>query len=451
MRGATVLLAVFLLSAAIFRVAVVREYSSSSPDGQQYHRLARELIRAGRFALGPPPQPLTFSRLPGYPLFVAAVAVRASLGDQEIVRRAALANVVLDLLTALLLALLLRDLGMPRWNGAVAVALVALCPLMFLFAVYFLTESLSTFLGTLAFWCALRSARQESKSKLYAVASGCAVGVALLVRADMITLIPALLVLVWRRATNIGLIVAAAGLMIAPWAVRNLIQFGHPHIAATEWPAQDGQPLPTGPMQWMRTWAAGRPGDGDLSSRFVFRQPATAQDLRPVMYDSAAERDELVSILDDYRPRGLDAGVNERFVALAQRRTRQHPFRTFVSLPLMRAARLFDSPPRGDYPIRVRFLGLPQSRHLLFDFANWLVYLLAAPGIVILWRRHRQVALAVAAAVACRTALHMWAVPTFVCQRYLIEVMPLLLFLDVVAIDWLFAAARNEYRRRRRA
>ncbi len=413
MRGATVLLALFLLSAAIFRVAVVREYSSSSPDGVQYYRLSRELIGAGRFALGPPPQPLTYSRLPGYPLFVAAVAVRPSLSDQEVVRRAALANVVLDLLTAILLVLIVRNLGMPRWHGPLAVTLVALCPLMFLFAVYFLTESLSTFLGTLSFFCALRSAQPEPRSKLYAIASGCAVGAALLVRADMISLIPALLVLVWRRWSRIGLILLAAGLMIAPWAVRNLIQFGHPHIAATEWPAQDGQPLPTGPMQWMRTWAAGRPGDGDLSSRFVFRQPATPQDLRPV--------------------------------------TRQHPFRTFVTLPLLRAGRLFDSPPRGDYPIRVRFLGLPQSRHLLFDFANWFVYLLAAPGMVVLWRRHRQLAIAVAAAVAGRTALHMWAVPTFVCQRYLIEVMPLLLFLDVVAIDGLFAAAKNEYRRRRPA
>src|SRR6266511_4115669 len=335
MRGATVLLALFLLSAAIFRVAVVREYSSSSPDGVQYYRLSRELIGAGRFALGPPPQPLTYSRLPGYPLFVAAVAVRPSLSDQEVVRRAALANVVLDLLTAILLVLIVRNLGMPRWHGPLAVTLVALCPLMFLFAVYFLTESLSTFLGTLSFFCALRSAQPEPRSKLYAIASGCAVGAALLVRADMISLIPALLVLVWRRWSRIGLILLAAGLMIAPWAVRNLIQFGHPHIAATEWPAQDGQPLPTGPMQWMRTWAAGRPGDGDLSSRFVFRQPATPQDLRPVMYDSAAEHAELVSILDDYRRRGLDATVNERFVALARQRTRQHPFRTFVTLPLL--------------------------------------------------------------------------------------------------------------------
>lgn len=439
-----------VLAGGAFRLSVVHQYSSTSPDGTQYYRLSQELIRACRFAFGPPPVSLTHARLPGYPLFLAYVVDRAPASIPVSVHRAAAANVVLDLVTGLVLLLILGELGRPRWNGYVAFAFVALCPVLVLFASYALTEPLATCLGTVAFWLALR-ARVRSRATS-AILCGLASGAAFLVRADMITLVPALAILSWNGArpvsARIGSLAAMLGamaLVVAPWAIRNQLRFGAPFLTATEWPAQDGDPLPTGPMQWMRTWAAGRPGDGDLSGLFVFKAPFEPQDVvRPVMYDSAQERATLVSILTDYRQHGLTPAVDARFVELARSRARRHPWRVFVALPIARAVRLYSPPPSGDYPIRVGFLGLPRYRRQIFGVANAILYALAFGGAAVLWRerRHRQLLAALLAAVACRTGLHMWAVPTFVCQRYLVEVIPLLIVLSVIMMDWCFRRVR---------
>jgi 4-amino-4-deoxy-L-arabinose transferase-like glycosyltransferase len=452
MRRAQVIgLLLLLLGGSLFRFAVIRQYSSTSPDGNQYYSLSQELIRARRFAFGPPPARLTHARMPGYPLFLAYVALRAPMSLSASVHRAAGANVVLDLLTGLLLILILRDLGFPRWNGYLAFILVMICPVMLLFASYSLSESLATCLGTLAFWLAIAA---DKRASLWSgAACGAAIGAAFLVRADMITELPALIVLLWRgawpvrvRVKSALVMLVAAALAVAPWGIRNLLQFGRPHLAATEWPSQDGQPLPTGPMQWMRTWAAGRPGDGDLSGLMVFRvQFEPEQVVRPVMYDSAAERATLISLLHDYRLNGLTPAVDERFVELARDRARRHPWRVFVALPIVRAIHLYQPPPAGDYPIRLGFLGLPRYRSQIFGTANAILYLLALGGALALWRSRprRQVLAAIGAAVGLRTLLHMWAVPTFVCQRYLVEVIPLFIILGVILIGWCVDQARG--------
>ena len=437
-------LLLLLLGGAIFRFAVVEQYSSTSPDGDQYYQLSQELIRARRFAFGPPPARLTYSRLPGYPLFLAYVAVRGPSTLSASVHRATAANVVLDLLTGVLLILILRELGFPRWCGSVAFVLLTICPPIVLFASYALTESLATFLGTLGFWLALHARKRASL--IGAAACGGVIGAAFLVRADMITEVPALLVLMWNRswpaalrAKSLALVLVAAAVVVAPWGLRNIRQFGRPHLTATEWPAQDGEPLLTGPMQWMRTWAAGRKGDGDLSGMFVSKQPFDPEAVvRPRMYDSPAERRALISILQDYLRDGLTPAVDARFVQLAATRTRNHPWRVFVQLPIVRAIHLYAPPPSGDYPIRVSFLGLPRHRRQIFAIANAILYVLAIGGAFVLWRvrQHRPVAAAIVVAVACRTLLHMWAVPTFVCQRYFVEVIPLLIVLGAIMINW---------------
>ena len=442
-RASLPFLMVVLLLGGVFRFCIVRRYTSSSPDGEQYHRIARELVRAKRFSLGPPPAPLTYSRLPGYPLFLALVAGRAQDSAQTSVFRAAVANTVLDLAVGLLLGLLLYEFAFPVWTGYVAFALVAFCPLMFLFASYRLSESLATFLGTLAFFLAVRS--RKSASFAAAAACGLVSGAALLVRADMVTEIPALVLLLWNRSwppkvrvKRTVVMLATIAIALLPWALRNTIQFGQLHITGAEWPAQDGEPLPTGPMQWMRTWAAGRPSDGDLSSKLVFRESFSPdQVVLPRMYDSADERAEAVSLLEELRRRGLTAAVNDRFLGLAQRRRRARPFYVFVQLPLARAKRLYEAPPRGDYPIRIGFLHLPESWQATFNGANAIIYLLALAGAVILLRdsRRRYLATAIIVAIAARTLLHLWAVPTFVCQRYLVEVMPLLILMCTVSLS----------------
>ena len=78
--GALVALALVGLCAAgiAYRLRVVVEYRNFAGDGWQYYHLAQNLVGPDhRYAFGPAPQPPAWSRLPGYPIFVAAAGVGA--------------------------------------------------------------------------------------------------------------------------------------------------------------------------------------------------------------------------------------------------------------------------------------------------------------------------------------------------------------------------------------
>ena len=177
-----------------FRLAIVAHFHSSSPDGEQYHLLSQELWRNGRLAFGPPPAPLTHSRLPGYPLFLAFLVDRELLPQSEHVVRATRANALLDLGTAVVLWLLLRDRGWPK-AAWVALMMCLGCPLLFRLSCYALSESLATFLLTLELWLALRAGQRGSLSA--AALAGMAAGLAQLVRLDAVTLLPAVALALW--------------------------------------------------------------------------------------------------------------------------------------------------------------------------------------------------------------------------------------------------------------
>lgn len=449
-----VLLGVLGLGLA-FRLAIVDRFHSSSPDGEQYYLLAQELWRDGRLAFAPPPAQLTHSRLPGYPLFLAFLVDRGPLPQKDHVLRATRANVLLDLGTAVLVWLLLRDRG---WPKAAWVALVAClgCPLLFRLSCYALSESLATFLLTLELWLALRAGQRGS---LGAVAlAGVAAGAAQLVRLDAVTLLPAVALALWatpvrrQRWRLMGTFALVTTLVVLPWPVRNWIQFGAPYIEGTEWPAQDGQPLPTGAMQWMRTWCTAEPGESYLSVHLVFRLPFSSSTpglLIPAMYDSEEEQRRVATLLDRAGRLGLVPEVDREFVALARERWRRAPLRTLVVLPARRIVRLWSPPLPGELPWRIPSLGLT-DRHWMFGVWDKTLYVLALLGVLVLVRRGERHLLAVlASAVAARSLLHSFAVPNFVNQRYLVEVFPLLIALGAVGLVALVLIGTRTWRARR--
>ena len=263
-RPKEAILLVFLLGLGLaFRLAIVNSFHVALPDGEQYYRLAQELWRDHRLAFAPPPAPLTHSRLPGYPIFLAFLVDRALLTLAGHVARATRANVLCDLGTAVLVWWLLRERGRPV-AGLVALAACLVCPLLFCLSTHAETESLATLLLTLELWLALRAGERASW-KTAAWAGGVS-GLAQLVRLDSTTLLPAVALALWgvpaaarthawRARVHLGgAFGLALMLVVAAWPVRNWIQFGAPYLQGTEWPAQDGVPLPTGMMQWMRTW-----------------------------------------------------------------------------------------------------------------------------------------------------------------------------------------------------
>src|SRR5690242_8438813 len=108
------LIALAIVAAIAFRVAVVLTYHKPAGDGMQYFQLAQELRRANRFAFAPT-APASYARLPGYPLFLAYVALPGPPRPLEWhLRAATLWNVAFDLVTALLVVAIARRLGLPR-------------------------------------------------------------------------------------------------------------------------------------------------------------------------------------------------------------------------------------------------------------------------------------------------------------------------------------------------
>ena len=404
MTARRIVLAVLLLAAVLYRQNVVAHFSSGSPDSDQYIALARGL-RAGTLGFGHGP---SYARLPGYPLLLAPFA-----GDprrEVVVARAAHLNALLDVGSAVAVWIIAAELGV----GLLAALLVVVAPPLILFSSLSLTESLATFLGTWAL--ALAVLRRP-------LLCGMVLGAALLVRIDSLTFVAGLLVLLgWRRAAWIAV---GTLLVWAPWPLRNLVDFGAPHAAAAEWPAQDGTPLLTGPIHWMRTWSSSAPGEQAFADGIVFDKRCPERAVLPAMW-AGDDRSELDRVAARCHAEGLSPSVNEDFEHLAAHRRAAHPVAVYVRLPLQRLLRLWSPPPEREvHWIHLPEAGLPSA---YFVMRGWyfLLYLGALAGAVVLWRRQRTFVCAAIVVLASRSALHAVAVPHYEGFRYWVETIPLL-------------------------
>ena len=418
-----------------FRIGVVAVGAAGSPDARQYHRLGQELVLRQRLAFGPPPTAPSYVRLPGYPLVAGWLIDRGAVDWAEHARRATRWNVAFDLGTALLLLWVGRRL-FGAWTGIVAAGLVLFCPLGFLLSAYPLTESLATLLSTAVVALVLWLERPWWR----AVLVGLCLGFGILVRFDLISLVPAVALGAWlagwtRRQVILSVLCAAT--IYLPWPIRNQLVFGQPHFAGAELMTQAGVAIPNGFTQWMRTWCVARPGEAQLANLIVFGRAfdhTTPWAQLAQMSDSADEQARLAALIDRLGKKGFSDGVDADFAALASERWAAHPWRTLVTLPMLRLQRLYAPPVRGELPIKVDWLGLP-DRWWIFTAANWFMYVGALVGAVALWLQRRRKALAiVAVAVLGRTLLHAFAVPHFVGQRYLAEVVPLFLLVAAVGV-----------------
>lgn len=438
------MLACVALLGLAFRVAIVRAYPSASPDSHQYYALAESLLRDGRLAFGPPPAQLTHTRPPGYPLFLALVDHRL-MPERQHTLRVVTANAILDSLTALCLVALALQWGLGFAAGAIALVFEFIFPPAFLFAAYALTESLATVLGTGALALAFVAYRRPRMSLGFVI--GLVIGYAMLVRIDMLVVLPAVGAVLWwapsERRQRLRTLAALGGglvLMLGPWALRNQLLFGAPYLPGTEWSNLAGRPLPTGVLKWERTWANGAPGSELFNIYLFFGARLPPRIVTPKMYDSESERRELLAIVNLINKQGPTGEADRRFVALAEARTRRRPLRTFVELPLQRMLQLFIPEPRGSFPLNIAWLGLPKYRPY-FLHVSLLAYALALGGLLLLWRAGGQQRFAAKIAlllIGTRALLYSFAVPHDVGQRKLIEVVPVILLLASIPVARLF-------------
>src|SRR2546425_6745489 len=379
-------LAPALLAGLALRLFFILHFPFYSGDTAYYEELARNWLYHGVYGFYSHGQLLpSDARAPGYPAFLAGIYFLAGTGRQAVM----LAQAFVDLATCVLAAGIAYRVaaGAPDATrtrvAAAALWLTALCPFTANYTAVPLTEVLATFLTTLALLIFLSTAgmaidRNASSHELLRAAKiwfagGLVVGLGTLVRPETPLLLVAALIALWlryRRPANwrtlaVATLVMILGLLLplAPWAARNAVSLGRAQFLAPRYAETYGDVLPTGFYSWTKTWMF-RFRDAYLFTWKLPSQPIDAKNLPSYAVDSPEELARVASLLDRYnRAHGMTRQLDFEFAELAHERAKLHPIRTFIWIPIERAAAMWFTPRITLLPFSGRFWPLAESYH----------------------------------------------------------------------------------------
>lgn len=362
-------LAAALLCGALLRWFFISHFNPFAGDSKFYEELARNWLDHGiygRFVHG---QLLpSDERVPGYPAFLAAIY--KTLGQS----RAAITSVqvMVDLVTCVLTSLIAARLS-PVQNrtrvATIALWLAALCPFTASYTGAVLTETLATFITTLAvliFVCALthpdmniaRSVISNNRLLKYVgwfFLGGLVVGLCTLVRAETPLILAAFgLVLCarwlrpanwWKLALAILWLGAGLSLPLMPWAARNVLSVGKLQFLAPPLSETPGDHVMPGFFNWTRTWLVKFHDAYSVSWKVGGKLPIDIDAIPPYAFDSQEEQARVASLIAQYNEHALITPLlNFQFAQLASERAAQHPIRTDIIIPLQRAWGIWFTP-----------------------------------------------------------------------------------------------------------
>ena len=373
-----------VLAGLALRVFFVLKFPvTESGDAPFYIELAWNWLKNGVYGF-PVSGQLTpvDMRVPGYPAFLAAVFAFA--GNSP--RAAMLAQVVMDLATCFLIALIAARLAPEVVRRRVALAglwLAALCPFTSNYTAVVLTETLTIFLTTLAILVLL----ETELGKKIGVASGVdftkglrnpwflagiVVGFGTLVRPETpLLLLSAGLVLLmkwwrpmnWTKLSRAGLLLTAGMILpLIPWAARNWHTLHDVQFLAPRYSELPGEYTPLGFSDWTNTWL--------WHFRDVYRtqwklngEEIPIDDIPASAFDSPEERARISDLLDQYNDElTVGPALDQQFREIARERTSRHPLRTYLQIPFLRSLTLWFTP---------RLELLPYSGHLRPVRVEW--------------------------------------------------------------------------------
>ena len=352
------------LAGLVLRLFFLWRFPFVAPDSSIYEELARNWLDYRVYGLFVTQNVTPVDiRVPGYPAFLAAIY--AVFHSSQLAVRSVQA--VVDLATCGLTAVLAARLAPPEGRKRVAVGamwLAALCPFTANYTAALLTETLATFLTTLAIvllldaWAGEEDARgdeaQPGRTWIGWFLAGIVVGLGALVRPETPLVLGAfgLVLLVrwrrrqdWRRLMRFGAL-SAAGLFFAllPWAARNWYALDRVQFLAPRYAELPGEFVPRGFYAWTRTWLV-RFGDVYLTIWKLGDEPISVDSLPTAAFDPPNERERVRNLLETYNVRHkLTPALDEEFGELASERTRHHPLHTYLWIPLGRAATLWFTP-----------------------------------------------------------------------------------------------------------
>jgi len=364
-----------LVAGAALRLLFALKYPSGSGDTVIYEQLATNWLQHGKYAMDIAGQPVPVDiRMPGYPAFLALVYALTG-GTGEAVRRAVLlSQIVVDLATCVViaaLAALLASLWMEKTESRrmfrIALWLAALCPFIANYVAVPLTEVWAVFFTALTslllvavlvlaagIWLPFLERRGDREYWLAAGLSGLVAGLGTLFRPETpLLLVIAFLALAFvqlrqrrpmRLLLSIALVAFTAALPLAPWTIRNAITLHEFQPLAPKNTMLPGELDPKGFMAWERTWLY-RVRDCYLVPWKLNDETILIDDIPPFAFDTPEERERVAAALETYNDElTLTPEEDAVFAQLARERTARHPLRTYMTIPLRRAVRIWFTP-----------------------------------------------------------------------------------------------------------
>ena len=340
-----------VLFAALFRIAVVHWLPNDTPgDGIIYAQMARNVLEQHVYSHDTqPPYNPSLVRLPGYPLFLAAIYSVFGHTNNGAVR---FVQALIDTATCGLIALLAflwqPDKKKKRASAIAALALAAISPFTTIYAATILTEVPANFLMIAMFVAATLAFRnefstdsaKENKKKsfkrvvLWWMVAGLIGGISVFFRPDSGLFVAAVgLTLMignlWRALSSrlragedpkrhrrfllsapmknmvaqtllYGAIFSISfALLLVPWTIRNWRIFHLIQPLAPAHAEMPGEFVPRGYSLWLRTWL----DDDRYIAPFLWSldtDPIDVDDIPPYAFDSRDEKNRVTALFDKY-------------------------------------------------------------------------------------------------------------------------------------------------------
>ncbi|MEP7075778.1 MAG: hypothetical protein ABI878_08195 [Acidobacteriota bacterium] len=311
-----------LLAALIFNLWIATTYSGEQPgDSAMYVRLAGNLLDHGVFS-SDTQEPFwpTLIRLPGYPLFIAAIySVFGNGNNSAVFVVQGIAGVATAILAALLaFSWFVGSKRRRRRAAFLSFAFCAFCPFIVSFTSVLLTETLTMFFMTAAALAATYGLRSAGRiSYLWWATGGVLVSLSVYLRPDSglfaLGLGLTLLVSLFFRGKSESRIsarilpVAAKGaifsmafvLVLLPWTIRNERVFSLFQPLAPTHAEMPGEFVPTGYYLWLRTWI----DDGRFIAPMIWNvelHPIKFEDIPVYAFSSDEEKQRVAALIDQY-------------------------------------------------------------------------------------------------------------------------------------------------------
>lgn len=358
------------LAAIALRLYFVLHIPVISGDSLVYGDLAKNILTYHFYGISGPNGPYpTLIRLPGYPLFLAAIF---KLFGQDQWRAVMIINALIDVATCFIVAETARRMINNR-AAKIAFALAALCPFTANYAGTGLTETVSIFLTALAILFTVVGLEQKKLTPW--IGCGIAVAFAIQIRPDGGWLLGAvgltILIRMWtipgerRLLFKTGVVVLALSLApLVPWTIRNWRVFHVFQPLVTVHAADPGEWEPQNWSLWTYSWLADYASMEDVIFK-VSGEPLDINDIPNRAFADPDEKQQVARLIADYNAQDntLTPEIDAEFGYLARRHMREQPIRYFIVMPMVRLLDMWLRPRTEMLPLDTHWWRFDEDLH----------------------------------------------------------------------------------------